>query len=96
MGLISWAQLPELTIEQHLEDYDFAVKYIEDNYSGFSFWVVDSTRADYEATKARLRSEVERGKRSGWDAVAAYICQWRASSDPRYRSHSSTDACDSH
>ena len=27
MGLMSWAQLPELSVEQHLEDYDFAVKW---------------------------------------------------------------------
>jgi len=73
VGLMSMAQSHELTIEQQLEDYDFAVKYIEDNYSGFSFWVVDSTRADYEATKARLRSDVERGERPGWDAVSAYF-----------------------
>ena len=73
MGLMSWAQMPELTLEQHLEDYDFAVKYIEDNYSGFSFWVNDSTQSDYEATKARLRGEVERSERPGWDAVAAYF-----------------------
>ena len=73
MGLMSWAQLPELTVEQHLEDYDFAVKYIEDNYSGFSFWVNDSTQSDYEATKARLRGEVERSERPGWDAVSAYF-----------------------
>ena len=72
MSMVAMAQLPELTIAQHLEDYDYAVKYIEDNYSGFSFWVVDSTRADYEATKARLRAEVERGERPGWDAVSAY------------------------
>ncbi len=72
VGLLAFAQEPKLTVEQHLEDYDFAVKYIEDNYSGFSFWVVDSTRADYEATKASLRSEVERDERPGWDAIAAY------------------------
>ena len=72
VGVMVWAQLPELTVEQHLEDYDYAVKYIEDNYSGFSFWVNDSTRSDYEETKSRLRGEVERGDRSCWDAVAAY------------------------
>jgi len=71
LGLLAFAQLPELTLEQHLEDYDFAVKYIEDNYSGFSFWVTDSTRSNYEMTKSRLRGEVERGERPGWDAVAA-------------------------
>ena len=72
MGLISWAQLPELTIEQHLEDYDFAVKYIEDNYAGFPNKVVDSTRADYESMKARLHTQVQQGERTGWDAVAEY------------------------
>ena len=72
VGVMAWAQLPELTVEQHLEDYDFAVKYIEDNYSGFSFWVNDSTRSDYEETKNRLRGDVERGERPCWDAVAAY------------------------
>ena len=41
MALSSLSQMPELTLEQHLEDYDFAVKYIEDNYSGFSFWVAE-------------------------------------------------------
>ena len=46
VGLLSWAQLPELTVEQNLEDYDNAVKYIEDNYSGFPDKVVDSNRAD--------------------------------------------------
>ena len=72
VGAMAWAQLPELTVEQHLEDYDYAVKYIEDNYSGFSFWVNDSTRSDYEETKSRLRGEVEQGERPCWDAVAAY------------------------
>ena len=73
LGLMAFAQEPpELTIAQHLEDFDYAVKYIEDNYSGFSFGVVDNTRTDYETTKARLRGEVERGERPGWDAVSAY------------------------
>ena len=72
--MVAMAQEPvtTLTRAQHLQDYDIAVKYVEDNYSGFSFWVADSTRADYEETKARLRSEVERGERPCWDAIAAY------------------------
>ena len=36
--LMSWAQMSELTLEQHLEDYDFAVKYLEDNYAVQSMW----------------------------------------------------------
>ena len=61
IGLMSWAQVPELTVEQHLEDYDFAVKYVEDNYSGFPDKVVDSNRADYESMKTRLRDQVKQG-----------------------------------
>jgi hypothetical protein len=72
VALVSFAQLPELTVEQNLEDYDFAVKYIEDNYSGFLDKVVDSNRADYESMKSHLRSQVEQGERPGWDAVGEY------------------------
>ena len=66
---VSFAQLPELTVEQNLEDYDFAVKYIEDNYSGFLDKVVDSNRANYESMKSCLRAQVQQGERPGWDAV---------------------------
>ena len=72
VGLLSWAQLPELTVEQNLEDYDNAVKYIEDNYSGFPDKVVDSNRADYESMRAHLRAQVEQGERPGWDAIGEY------------------------
>jgi len=72
VALLSWAQLPELTAEQNLEDYDSAVKYIEDNYSGFPDKVVDSNRADYESMKARLRTQVQQGERPGWDALGEY------------------------
>ena len=73
VGLLALAQQPELTVEQHLEDFDFAVKYIEDNYAGFPDKVVDTTRADYEASKAKLRAQVELGERPGWDAAAQYM-----------------------
>ena len=74
LGMATAAQQPDpaLTVGQHLADYDFAVKYIEDNYAGFTCHVTDSTRADYESTKATLRDQVARGARTGWDAVAAY------------------------
>lgn len=72
LSLFVVAQIPELSIEQHLEDYDFAVKYLEHNYAGYYNKVVDSTRTDYESMKARLRTLVEQGKCTGWDAVAQY------------------------
>ena len=34
--------------------------------------MVDSTRADYEAMKTRLRAQVANGERPGWNAVAEY------------------------
>lgn len=71
-ALTMGAQEQELTVEQHLEDYDLIVKYIEDNYSGFPDKVVDSTRVDYEAMKTRLRAQVANGERPGWNAVAEY------------------------
>lgn len=72
MALASLAQMPELTLEQHLEDYDYAVRYIEDNYAGFPDKVVDSTRTDYETMKNRLRAQVANGERPGWNAVVEY------------------------
>ena len=72
LGLVAMGQEPVLTVEQHLEDYDFAVQYIEDNYSGFPNKVVESTRADYEAMKTRVRNQVANGERPGWAAVAEY------------------------
>lgn len=71
-GIAAMAQLPELTVEQHLEDYDYAVKYLEDNYAGFPNKVVDSTLVDYEALKTRLRTQVASGERTSWDAIAEY------------------------
>lgn len=72
VALLSQAQ-PQLTVEQNLEDYDFAVKYIENNYSGFPTKVVDSTCADYESIKTHLRAQVAQGERPGWDAAAEYM-----------------------
>ncbi|MBR5170200.1 MAG: peptidase S41 [Muribaculaceae bacterium] len=71
-GLLAMAQSAGLTIGQQLEDYDFAVKYIEDNYAGFPDKVVDSTRAAYEAMKYRLRDQVVGGENTAWDALAQY------------------------
>ena len=72
--MMAMAQTPDTTItwEQHLQDYDFAVKYIEDNYAGYFDKVTDSKRADYNDMKAKLRRQVEQAERPCWDAIAAY------------------------
>ena len=72
LGLSSLAQGPQLTVKEHLEDYDYVVQYIEDNNSGYHAKVTDDTRAGYESMKTRLRAQVLRGERTGWDAVAEY------------------------
>lgn len=72
MSLAAMAQAPQLTVEQSLEDYDYAVKYIEDNYAGFPGKVMESNRSDYEAQKACLRSQVVNGECTVWDALARY------------------------
>ena len=75
-GLMSgMAQTPNtaLTLEQHVQDYDFAVKYIEDNYSGFFQIVTDSRKTDYNEMKDSLRRQVEQSERPCWDAIAAFM-----------------------
>ena len=73
-AFMALAQTPDTTItsDQHLQDYDFAVKYIEDNYAGFFDKVTDSRLADYNQMKAELRRQVEEAERPCWDAIAAY------------------------
>ena len=71
LGLAALAQ-SELTVEQNLEDYDFVVQYIEDNYAGFPDKVTSSTCADYGAMKTSLRDQVTKGEASCWDALARY------------------------
>ena len=73
MGLLAMAQDSVLTVEQHLEDYDLAVKYIEDNYSGFPEKVTPVTREEYNAMKADLRRQVQQAGRAGCDAAAQYM-----------------------
>ncbi|MBR4828900.1 MAG: peptidase S41 [Muribaculaceae bacterium] len=72
--MMAMAQTPDTTItrEQHLQDYDFAVKYIEDNYAGYFDKVTDSRLAEYNDMKATLRQQVENAERPCWDAIAAY------------------------
>ncbi len=72
IGLFAWSQ-PELTIDQHLEDFDFAVNYIEENYSCFPNKVVDNTLINYKLTKMHLRDQVAKGERQGWQAVSEYL-----------------------
>ena len=73
VSLLTLAQMPELTVEQQLEDYDDAVKYIEDNYSGFPEKITAATCEGYETMKSSLRRQVQQGERPGYDAAAQYM-----------------------
>ena len=68
----------ELTIAQHLEDFDFAVNEVEVSYAGFPTYVNDTTRADYDNMVKHLRDEIEQGKIEGWDAVALFGLSYAA------------------
>ena len=63
----------ELSVTQHLEDFDFAVNEVEVSYAGFPTYVNDTTKTDYENMVKHLRDKIELGKIEGWDAVAQYF-----------------------
>lgn len=63
----------ELSVTQHLEDFDLVVQQVEENYAGFSSKVTNYNDSSYKAHKADLRNQVELGKRDGADAAAEYL-----------------------
>ena len=68
-----------LSIKQHLEDFDFAVSQVEENYSGYHDKVNKTNIRNYKALKKRLRKEIKQGKRSGTEAAgeyAAFFADW--------------------
>lgn len=62
----------ELTIEQHLEDFDLVVKQVEENYAGFSTKINDESLSKYEDIKSNLRKQVELGNKKASDAAGEY------------------------
>lgn len=51
----------ELTVEQHLEDFDIVVRQVEENYSGFTAKVDSLNHLAYINFKAELRGQVGTG-----------------------------------
>lgn len=62
----------QLTIEQHLEDFDLVVKQVEDNYCGFSTKVNSENLSIYVEFKNKLRNQIETGARNGREAAGEY------------------------
>ncbi len=74
----AWSQ-DSLSTKQHLEDFDFAVSQVEENYSGYPTKVSKTNIRDYKALKKRLRKEIKQGKRTGTEAAgeyAAFFADW--------------------
>lgn len=62
----------ELTVEQHLEDFDIVVRQVEENYSGFTAKVDSLNHLAYINFKAELRGQVGTGAKRGRDVGAEY------------------------
>ncbi len=65
----------QLSVSQHIEDFDFAVKELETSYAGFDNKVTDATRPEYDSIVSTLRLQVKTMKRTGSDA-ALYLYSW--------------------
>ena len=77
----AWAQ-DSLSVKQHLEDFDFAVSQVEENYSGYPTKVNKTNMRDYKALKNRLRKEIKQGKKTGTEAAgeySAFFADWHLS-----------------
>lgn len=74
-GLL-WAQPKySLTVDQNIEDFNFALKELETSYAGFDTYVNDATRQEYDSIVSSLRHEIELTGRPGYDA-ALYLYSW--------------------
>lgn len=72
---ISAQTIQEFSIEQNLEDFDFAIRELETSYSGFDVYVNQSTQQEYDSIVANLRNQIETQNRPGYDA-ALYLYSW--------------------
>jgi len=68
-------KLADRAMQYSLEDYDYAVKQIEENYAGFSYKVTDENRAEWESVKKDLRSAIEKDFEYA-PSVIADLCAW--------------------
>lgn len=74
-GLL-WSQSKSsLTVDQNIEDFNFALKELETSYAGFDTYVNDSTRQEYDSIVSSLRHEIELKVRPGYDA-ALFLYSW--------------------
>ncbi len=59
---------PNFSPKQNLEDFEYALKQLEQSYSGFDIYVNDITKFEYDSLVYSLRNEIITCNRPGWDA----------------------------
>lgn len=64
-----------LSVDQNIEDFNFALKELETSYAGFDTYVNDSTRQEYDSIVSTLRQQIGTNERSGSDA-ALFLYSW--------------------
>ncbi len=67
--------IPQFTVRQNLEDFNYALDELEKSYAGFETYVNETTRQQYDSIVARLRKQIETENRLGYDAALfLYSC----------------------
>lgn len=74
--LVNWRlnELRQAVKRNNLEDYDFAINEIENNYAGFPFKVTDANRAEYEQIKKEYRDSIAAGLMYGPYGASEICC----------------------
>lgn len=62
------------TVRMCLEDYDFAINELEQNYAGFPYKVTDANRAEYESLKQEYRDSIAMGAMYGPLGASEMYC----------------------
>jgi len=60
--------------KDNLEDYDFCIREIEQNYAGFPFKVTDANRTEYEQLKQEYRDSIATGAMYGAYGASEICC----------------------
>ncbi len=67
--------IPQFTVKQNLEDFNYALHELETSYAGFETYVNETSRQPYDSIVAHLRTQIETENRPGYDA-ALLLYSW--------------------
>lgn len=68
-------KINRLSVSQNLEDFEFALKELENSYAGFDTYVNDATREEFDSIVSALRLQINIENRAGYDA-ALFLYSW--------------------